>query len=185
MGSDSPFLDDTIPFSEHARGMKDDELLDIWEQVQRIMIALQDHIIPGVEMKSGVEDAVLVELLRRDTLLRQTHLRHTQRKTHLQHADDAPVARALGTAQAALRVEACQPGPLARDSPPKTKRGVLLRKRRRTAPFFDLFSDTGRNHIRAMSSKSAGLHREAGLRCAVLSPEIPFFHSILFISKKV
>ena len=31
MGSDSPFLDDTIPFSEHARGMKDDELLDIWE----------------------------------------------------------------------------------------------------------------------------------------------------------
>ena len=94
MGSDSPFLDDTIPFSEHARGMKDDELLDIWEQ-------------------------------------------------------------------------------------------VLLRKRRRTAPFFDLFSDTGRNHIRAMSSKSAGLHREAGLRCAVLSPEIPFFHSILFISKKV
>ena len=31
--------------------MKDDELLDIWEQVQRIMIALQDHIIPGVEMK--------------------------------------------------------------------------------------------------------------------------------------
>ena len=49
--------------------MKDDELLDIWEQVQRIMIALQDHIIPGVEMKSGVEDAVLVELLRRDTLL--------------------------------------------------------------------------------------------------------------------
>lgn len=84
MGSDSPFLDDTIPFSEHARGMKDDELLDIWEQVQRIMIALQDHIIPGVEMKSGVEDAVLVELLRRDTLLRQTHLRHTQRKTHLQ-----------------------------------------------------------------------------------------------------
>ena len=84
MGSDSPFLDDTIPFSEHARGMKDDELLDIWEQVQRIMIALQDHIIPGVEMKSGVEDAVLVELLRRDTLRRQTHLRHTPRKTHLQ-----------------------------------------------------------------------------------------------------
>ena len=173
MGSDSPFLDDTIPFSEHARGMKDDELLDIWEQVQRIMIALQDHIIPGVEMKSGVEDAVLVELLRRDTLLRQTHLRHTQRKTHLQ-----PIPQGR-------RIEACQPGPLARDSPPKTKRGVLLRKRRRTAPFFDLFSDTGRNHIRAMSSKSAGLHREAGLRCADLSPEIPFFHSILFISKKV
>lgn len=29
--------------------MKDDELLDIWEQVQRIMIALQDHIIPALK----------------------------------------------------------------------------------------------------------------------------------------
>ena len=85
MGSDSPFLDDTIPFSEHARGMKDDELLDIWEQVQRIMIALQDHIIPGVEMKSGVEDAVLVELLRRDTLLRQTHLQPIPQGRRRQH----------------------------------------------------------------------------------------------------
>jgi len=84
MGSDSPLLDDNIPFSVHARGMKDDELLDIWEQVQRIMMALQDHIIPGVEMRSGIESAVIVELLRRDTLRRQAHLRHPQRKTHLQ-----------------------------------------------------------------------------------------------------
>ena len=128
MGSDSPFLDDTIPFSEHARGMKDDELLDIWEQVQRIMIALQDHIIPGVEMKSGVEDAVLVELLRRDTLRRQTHLRHTQRKTHLQ-----PFLRdgAGSTARRGVPARPVSPG-----FSQKTKRGVLLRKRRRTAPFF-------------------------------------------------
>lgn len=129
MGSDSPFLDDTIPFSEHARGMKDDELLDIWEQVQRIMIALQDHIIPGVEMKSGVEDAVLVELLRRDTLRRQTHLRHTQRKTHLQ-----PIFLRDGAGSTARRGAPARP--VNPESSLKTKRGVLLRKRRRTAPFF-------------------------------------------------
>ena len=183
MGSDSPFLDDTIPFSEHARGMKDDELLDIWEQVQRIMIALQDHIIPGVEMKSGVEDAVLVELLRRESARKAEGRTPDSPAAHA--AQDAPAAHSSGTAQAALRVEACQPGPLARDSPKKQSGAFFFGREEEQPPFFDLFSDTGRNHIRAMSSKSAGLHREAGLRCAVLSPEIPFSHSILFISKKV
>ena len=108
--------------------MKDDELLDIWEQVQRIMIALQDHIIPGVEMKSGVEDAVSwnsCAVIR--CAARLTCGTRSARRTCSPFLRDG----AGSTARRGVPARPVSPG-----FSQKTKRGVLLRKRRRTAPFF-------------------------------------------------
>lgn len=66
--------DNDLSFAEQATTLSDEELLNLWEQSQRVLLALQLAMHGDAEARSGSEDAIICELIRRE-------LRRSRRRT--------------------------------------------------------------------------------------------------------
>lgn len=84
--------EDEVPFNEHIKLLNEEELLNLWEQTQKFVTAIQAAVFPpDVQMKSNVEDTLIAEMLRRDTVRRQNAsaaaVAVPSRKGNLPHPD--------------------------------------------------------------------------------------------------
>ena len=66
MGSCIPF-DDDEPFSERVKKLKNQELLEIWEETQHIESMLQAEISTAISISPDYEKVIVNELQRRSS----------------------------------------------------------------------------------------------------------------------
>ena len=66
MGSCFPF-DNDATFDDHVKTMADEELLEIWEETQKIDILLHRELSAGFSMAPEFEKAIVAELSLRTT----------------------------------------------------------------------------------------------------------------------
>ena len=85
--------DEDTPFETQVQDMDDEDLLNLWEQSQSFMSAIQNSLAPGMLVKSAIEGHILCELMRRE---------------YARAAGQAPCPQPLGAPRAD---KACQDAP--------------------------------------------------------------------------
>jgi len=85
--------DEDTPFETQVQDMDDEDLLNLWEQSQSFMSAIQNSLAPGMLVKSAIEGHILCELMRRE---------------YARAAGQAPCPQPLGAPRAD---KACQEAP--------------------------------------------------------------------------
>ncbi len=58
--------DEDIPFEAQVQDLDDEDLLNLWEHSQSFISAIQSSLVPGVMVKSAIEDNIVGELMRRE-----------------------------------------------------------------------------------------------------------------------
>ena len=91
--------DEDTPFETQVQDMDDEDLLNLWEQSQSFMSAIQSSLAPGMLVKSAIEGHILCELMRRE---------------YARAAGQAPCPQPLGAPRAdkACQEKPCQEKPL-------------------------------------------------------------------------